>query len=427
MASTAIESTSASLLGPVPAGERVQVLDLLRGFALLGILVVNAEFFAFPMQDLFRGLPADAPAADYWSKWFVAFAAQGKFYSLFSFLFGLGFTVILERATARGVPAGRLYARRLVVLLAIGLVHGVLIWPGDILTMYALVGFLLLAMKDLRPRTLLVLGVMFLAVPVLLMGLMTGMTALWQLSPGGGEQAARVMAENAAAQDELRAAALLAYSSGGFVEVTAQRWRDFSTLLSYAPMWAPSVLGMFLIGAYFGKRRLLQEAAHHRPLFRRLLLAGLLAGLPASAYWATTGIRLDQSWPSVEVLLAMSANALAGPLMCLMYVSLFVLLTGSGQRLAPLASLGRTALSNYLLQSLVWSTVFYGYGLGLFGEVSRAWLPAAALGFWLLQIPLSHWWLRHFRFGPAEWLWRSLTYGRRQPMRHALQSSNSAA
>jgi uncharacterized protein len=199
-------------------------------------------------------------------------------------------------------------------------------------------------------------------------------------------------------------------------------------MLMYFPMWMPGVLGMFLIGAYFGKRKLLHEADAHLPLFRRLLWIGLLVGVPLSAYWATTGIGLNMSWPSGEVFLAMLANGIAAPLMCLMYVSLFTLFVRS-RAPAPLASLGRMALTNYLLQSLVWSTVFYGYGLGLFGTPQDLVLLVAALGFWLLQIPLSHWWLGRFRFGPAEWLWRSLTYGRRQPMRRPgpAQSANSAA
>ncbi|HET9679736.1 MAG TPA: DUF418 domain-containing protein, partial [Gammaproteobacteria bacterium] len=385
------------------------------------------EFFAWPMQELMLGLPQDASTLEYAVQWLVSFAASSKFYSLFSFLFGLGFTVIMARAEARGAGGVRLFVRRLFILLAIGIIHGVLIWAGDILTAYAIIGFLLLAMNKLKPRTLLILSIVFLSLNLLFVTLVSGFMSL--ASPEGAAMMAKQAAEQKESMETAYQSAMQAYASSSWLEVTAQRWTDYSQLLIFLPFLLPSVLGMFLLGAWFGKRGFLAEPEKHLPFFRKLFIAGLVIGVPCAAYFATAGMYLDMYWPTGETWLATMANGIAAPLICLLYVSIFVLFLRNVRFLAPLASMGRMALTNYLLQSLVWSTVFYGYGLDLFGTVG---MPALVLGgvvFWLLQIPFSHWWLGRYRFGPAEWVWRSLTYGKRQPMRKLpdAQVANNAA
>lgn len=422
-------SASSGMMQPIAQNERVQVIDMLRGFALLGILLVNVEFFGWPMQELMLGLPMDAGTLEYATAWFVAFFASSKFYSLFSFLFGLGFTVIMARAQARGAVGARLFARRLFILLIIGVIHGVFIWAGDILTVYALLGFLLLAMSNVKPRTLLVLSIVLLALNIVIISAITGLMSLAYMTPEGAAMMAKQAASQAELIDTAYQAAMVAYASPSWWEVTIQRWQDYSRMLMYIPFMIPSVFGMFLLGAWFGKTGLLTEPQNHLPFFRKLMIAGLLIGVPCAAYFATAGIHLDMYWPTGETLLPTVANGIAAPLLCLLYVSLFVLFLRNRRWMAPLASMGRMALTNYLLQSIVWGTVFYGYGFDLFGTVATPTLVLGAIIFWLLQIPISHWWLGRFRFGPAEWLWRSLTYGQWQAMRKLPenQAVNSAA
>lgn len=413
-------------LRPVQPAERVAVLDMLRGFALLGILLVNMQSFAYPLLNPIFGLPADIPAPDFAAHWFVAFAAQTKFYSLFSFLFGLGFTIIMDRAAAKGFSVTPFFARRMLALLVIGLLHGIFIWSGDILGTYALIGFVLLALRDFQPRTLLIVAIVMLAVPVLLTLAFTGMVEAAQVAtPESASALAKQAAEQHAQMQAMQQTAWTAYAEGGYGAAVGQRLTDLGMMYSYLWMYGWSILGMFLLGAYFGKRRLIHNVEQHLPLFRKLAWAGLLIGLPCAAYWATVGMPQYQAWPSFALFWPQAANALAAPLMALLYVSVFVLLSRRAlwaRLLTPVAKLGRMALSNYLMQSVVCTLIFYSYGLGYFGQPGAFALLGLTFVIWLAQIPLSVWWLSRYRFGPLEWLWRALTYWRLPVMRQAEQT-----
>lgn len=410
-------------LRPVQPGERVAVLDMLRGFALLGILLVNMQFFAYPLFHGIFGLPADISTPDYAAHWFVAFAAQAKFYSLFSFLFGLGFTIIMERAAAKGYSVVPFFARRMLVLLVIGLLHGIFIWSGDILGAYALIGFILLVLHKLQPRTLLITAIVMLAIPVLLQLAFTGMVeAAAHGTPESMAAIAQQAAEQHTAMQNAEQAAWAAYAEGGYAAAVMQRLTDLAMMYGFLWIYGWSILGMFLLGAYFGKRQLIRDAEQHLPLFRKLVWVGILIGLPCAAYWATVGMPQYQAWPSFEILWTQIANALAAPLMALLYVASFVLLTRRAfwaRLLAPVGKLGRMALTNYLLQSVICTLIFYSYGLGYFGQPGGLVLLGLTFAVWLAQIPLSVWWFSRYRFGPMEWLWRALTYWRLPVMRRA--------
>jgi uncharacterized protein len=415
-----VPATAAAAAGPVAAGERIATLDVLRGFALLGILLVNMEFFSQPVYTqafnagIFTG-PLDRAAA-----WLVAWLAEGKFYSLFSFLFGYGLTIQMGRAAARGASFGPLYLRRLFVLLLIGLAHAFLIWVGDILVLYATVGVLLLLFVGRRPKTILIWAAILLLVPALFSLASAGLLAVARLMPEVAAEIDRGVAMTEAGYREAAARATGVYREGGFAAITAQRARDLRFLYGFSIFVVPGILAMFLLGLYAGKRELFQRVAEHLPFWRRVLGWGLGFGLVANLAYATLSESAGRATASPAVLVGTALQVLGAPALCLGYVAALTLLLRRAAwraRLAPLAAVGRLALSNYLLQSLVCTTIFYGYGLGLFGRVGPAPGLLLAVAIYLLQLPLSVWWLRRFRFGPAEWLWRSLTYGRRQPLR----------
>lgn len=413
-------------LSPTTSKQRIPIVDILRGFALLGILMVNMHFFATPLQSLL--VTPDMPLIDRVAGWIVSFGFQSKFFTLFSFLFGLGFFLQMSSAERKGVAFVPLYLRRLLWLAVFGLLHGIFLWVGDILLMYALMGLLLLlAFRHRHPRTLLIWTLLLIAVPTLLLGGSIVSLGAALESPQNAQFIANYEAQRA---EEIETALAnieqdtLVYGSGTYGEVTAERMRDFITVWSSVNLLLmPSVLAMFLFGLRAGKRGWFDDVSANLPIFRRMLMWTLPLGVLLSVVYASSGADLTTSalkGVNFNFGVAYIANFLGAPLMMLANVSMIVLLsqtTWGARLLAPLADMGRMALSNYIMHSLVMTSIFYGYGFGLFGSVGNFGQSLMAIGLFLVQILLSRLWLSQFNFGPLEWLWRSLTYGKLQPMR----------
>jgi uncharacterized protein len=408
-------------IGPIEEQGRIQIVDVLRGFAIFGILVVNMGAFGAPVYqyvtdvELFRG------AADRAAQWMIRFLAQGKFYSLFSFLFGLGFSIQMMRAESRGASFMPLYRRRLLALLAIGLAHAFLIWFGDILVTYAVLGLLLPLFRRRSDRTLFVWSVVLMLLPVLLYGSLAGVIELARASPEMAAKIEQVFAESEALNQRRLETALRVYATGGWKEIHAQRSADVLYLYSVAPFRnLPSIVAMFLLGLWAGRRRIFEDLGARRELARKMLRWGIPFAIAGNLIYTVASGMSSLAKPSWMGTLGKAGFAFGGPALCFVYIAAIVLLFERERwraQLVPLAAVGRTALSNYLLQSVICTAIFNGYGLGLYGTVGPALGLFIAIAIFAAQIPLSQWWLAAFRFGPAEWLWRSLTYGRLQPLR----------
>lgn len=411
---------SISPVSPVQQAERIQIVDILRGFALFGILFVNMTIFSRPIQlILFPADPA-SPWFDHAAEWLIHFLGEGKFYALFSMLFGLGLTLLMERVEGRGGKFTPLYLRRLLVLLGFGLAHAFLVWMGDILILYALIGFVLILFRKAKPRTLLIWIVLLVVLPLLFNAGVTALVELGKSVPEGAQQIEVVFAQTIAGFETDLARAYNVYANGNFAEITAQRVYDYTSMgLSAYLVMGFNILAMFLLGVYFGKRGIFRDLEANRDLFRKLLAWGLILGLGGNALYASLILSMSRVEPTWMLLLATVAQTIGAPLLMLAYVSAFCLLALNpvwSQRIQVLAPVGQMALTNYLTQSMVCTLIFYGYGLGLFGKMGEALGIGLTLLIYLLQIPASHWWMKRFRYGPAEWLWRSLTYGEFQPM-----------
>jgi len=410
-------------LAPVAANERIETMDVLRGFALLGILLMNIEGFVGPLMESLTGLNARFSGADRTMDAIIYVLVQGKFITLFSLLFGMGFAVMLERAQSRGGNGTALYARRLLALLAIGLVHVLLIWSGDILVSYALLGFVLLLFFRRTPVSRLPKwGIAFAALPLLLTWLWAVGVYMSQYDP----QSAAEMQKGLAKQGQEIAAMIesqrQAYGSGTYAQAVAQRAADFGFMIFGLLFFGPMVLGMFLFGAWFVRSGAIRDPAAHLPLYRRLLAAGLVLGLPLMLWSTWSHPTMSFSEVTLGSAAAQTAAQIANVLMCFAYFSAIVLLMqrpGWRARLSWVAPAGRMALTNYLMQSVICTVVFYGYGLGYFERLPRAWQPLFVLAVFVLQVLLSRWWLSRYRYGPMEWLWRWLTYLERPTMRLA--------
>lgn len=376
---------------PVAVSERVAVLDALRGVALFGILLINITAFKAPGGPAVLGF--DGGFLDQAVVWALILFVESKFFTLFSFLFGLGFGVQLLRASARGAPFVPRFVRRLLVLALFGGLHIVLLWEGDILLLYALVGGLLLLFRNVPTRTLLRWSLWLLLVPLGLYTLGFGALEVARALPGSAAALREADAAFLAAVAEERVVAAPLYANGSYTEILAARLRSYGATSFLLLSRVPSVLAMFLLGFYIVKWGVLESLDAHLPLVRRArrwgLGLGLLTGLSVTLAWATL--------PPISSLVVLFFNqALAGPLLAVGYAA---------------------ALTNYIGQSLVCTTLFNGYGFGLAGEVTPSAAMAIAVVVYVVQTLLSVWWLRRFRFGPLEWVWRSLTYGRVQPLR----------
>lgn len=402
---------SAPAIGPVSPAERIQVIDILRGYALFGVLLINMRNFDLPGQKW-------TGTVDQVALWLTIALGDSKFWTLFSFLFGLGFALQMGRAEARGVRFLPVYLRRLLVLLLFGILHHLLLYFGDILFEYALVGFLLLLFRAPSSRTILLVASVCFVLPMVEFAVEVHSREI--------QQAQRQAEERVRREEKIRIS-----TKGSYKEVVAYHARGFARRYSKlaAYLWRPGgpggMLGgafpLFLLGLYAGRRRFFQNLPAHLPFIRKLLWWGLGVGLVCTLV-SVAGQRPQVTEPYSRPLRHYTGILwfVGTPALSFSYASAIVLLVQKEKwmkRLAPLAAVGRMALTNYLLMSLIFTTMFYGYGLGLYGEIGPALNVAATLLIYTFQVVLSVWWLRRFRFGPVEWLWRTLTYGQLQPMR----------
>jgi len=407
-------------LTPVAADERIETLDVLRGLALFGILTVNMAGFSWPVEHMMMRPPFWETRTDVIADWTVRFFAEGKFYPLFAFLFGLGAAIQMERAESHGTKFTGRFCRRLLVLLGIGVAHALLLWEGDILVWYALCGFPLLAFRRRKHKTLLIWAAICLLIPALLIML------LWALLVGSSfvPEIARGIQKNLVEDPETSARlveeTIRVFALGNYGEIFVERFHNLLFIWLVGVFYMPTFFAMFLLGLYSGKRRIFQNIAANAVLIRRVFVWGLAIGLPANLVHAVGMSVSDLSDVRFVWLISEAFVAVGGPMQSLSYAAAIPLML-QGVRwktwLHKIAPAGRMALSNYLLQSLVCTTIFYGYGLGLFGSVGRAPGLGLVVVIYLAQVAFSGWWLKRFRFGPAEWLWRTLTYGKHQPMR----------
>jgi len=400
---------------PTADRDRLPVMDILRGVALLGIFLMNIEFFTRTLQSYSGGVtPSEG-----WDHVFglaIYVAVQGKFWVLFALLFGMGFALMRDRASAAGRPFAALYLRRTLWLALFGALHIVFIWVGDILLAYAITAVLLLMFAWLRGTAAGVVGAL----------LYVAMAGLWLLMGVGltvmpESMMAPVRADLLGLVAEAERAAAV-YREGGFVEITRQRLEDFRFLFTGAiPFQIPMMLGVFLIGRWLVGTGRLADPVAHRGFFVKLAVGGFVLGALGVGASLTLGSQFDLVEGVAASTLAMGLMAFGNLPLALGYLALVVLLA-TGPLRAPLGLLapaGRMALTNYLLQSIVGTLVFYGYGLGLWGEIGRSGQVAIVLVVFAVQVALSHWWLARFRFGPMEWLWRAGTYLQWPPMRRA--------
>jgi uncharacterized protein len=392
---------------PVEKASRIQAVDSLRGMAIGGIFIVNIMIFSGPQSDW--SLPSDSVLS-----FIVEVFFNAKFYPLFSFLFGLGMSLQMLNIKRSHGEFGKLYARRLFWLFVFGALHAVFVWDGDILSTYALLGLILLALRNTQPKHLLILAVIILlARPLVESALMLPMDESSVMEKAMPDEGSILGSGDFSAATKYR---LETWWFSGMVSEMAGFFPGDLLMFVFSPfIWLigfADMLAMFMLGLAAGKENLFQnlreKRAFWKKLFRWTFPAGLVVSLASASWTIISDPESGSSW--LMNLVQQELNALT-PLLTLGYVSGFLLLCPRWDWLGHLAPVGQMALTNYLLQSLIGTTLFYGYGFGLYGKLPLTLSIFIAVVVYLLQIPFSAAWLRRFRFGPFEWLWRALTYG----------------
>ena len=397
--------------GPTEAGGRIASLDVLRGFALLGILVMNIQLFAMPSAAYQNPTAFGDLAGINLGVWAFAhvFFSQ-KFLTLFSMLFGAGVCLFADRIEARGGRPAKWHYRRMGWLLAFGLAHAYLLWAGDILVTYAICGCLVYLLRRRRPRTLLVAGLASLtATSLLLVAAGSALTL-----PGVPDEAISEV-ERGWKPDAPELEAEVAAYRGGWSEQQPVRAEEalgiHLGLLPFFAIWFCG--GLMLIGMALYKWGVLGAARDDR-FYGRLASIGLLAGLPLVAFGMWWNFAGGWAWQR-SMFFGTLFNSWGCIPVALGYLGLVMLAVRRGflpGLQARLAAVGRMAFTNYLLQTVLCTTIFYGHGLGLFGSVERYQQLLIVFAVWALQLWLSPIWMRRYSYGPLEWLWRTLTYGR---------------
>ncbi|UTR14027.1 DUF418 domain-containing protein [Salipaludibacillus sp. LMS25] len=387
-------------LVPTKVNERIVELDVLRGIALFGILVVNMKYFSTPALYLeMQGITWWDDPLNRLVDILVQLFFEFKFISIFSFLFGTGFALFLSQLKQKAVIIGPFVRRRLTFLLLVGFSHLFFIWYGDILTVYALLGFLLPLFIKKQQKAILILAFSFLLFPVFLfcIALFTGI--------GNSERLQILMAE-------MSNQAVFAYSEGVMTDIFVQRMIDIAVIYQGHLFIMPMVFGMFLLGVYAWESGMIKKAREYPLFMKRIRNSSVLIGLPFILISAWTGARIE-SVSSPHYIIHYAGHVISGPAFAIFYISslfLFMQKDRWREKLLFFQPVGRMAFTNYLLQSFICTTLFYSYGLGLFGKVDKAAGLLLASVIFVFQLIVSHYWLRKKKMGPVEAIWRSFTY-----------------
>ena len=388
-------SDTASPAGPIAPSDRIAAIDSARGIALFGVMAINVTtVFRVSIFEQFLPDQGGGTGLDRALYWILMVGIDLKAFALFSLLFGVGLAIQHDHLSADSRRTA-LLVRRLMFLMVVGAVHLVLLWNGDILFEYAIAGFIVLPFLFCRLRTLTLMATTLLAL-FLVSSFLPPIAAM----PSRAWMTANV------------AEATRIYGSGGFAEVLAFRVRELSGFLPLHLFMFPRTVALMLIGAAAWRAGLFRLGSRANRSLPVVAIIGLLAG-------GILSLAHVNGWLSVGWRAELSIERLGTALMACGYGAAVVWLAnraGTRPLVAWAAPIGRMAFTNYLMQSVIFGWLFYGYGLGLFGKLGVAAALAIGTGVYILQVVFSAWWLQCFFYGPVEWLWRSAMYGRRQPL-----------
>ena len=405
---------------PVGAGERFASIDLLRGAGVLGILVMNIQMFSMPTAAYYNPMAlGDRGRLDFaiWTASHLFF--DQKFMTIFSWLFGAGIVIMTARAAERGARPVAIHYRRMLALLVFGLIHAYLIWDGDILVLYAICGAIVYPLRRLPPAALFTIGLLSLAIGSSIM------IAGGLLLPGGPPETMQEFQDFWAPSAEQLRAEIAAFQGGWLTQMPMRAANSLEFHTSDVWLWGIwRAGGNMLIGMALLKWQIV-TAERSTAFYRRLAVIGFAIGLPIIAFGVVS--MNAHGWETFHsFFLAGQFNYWGSLIVAGGWIGFWISIWKSSTARAlqaRLIAVGRTAFSCYILTSIACTLIFYGHGLGLFAKVSRPGQVGVTLAVWITLLIAAPLWLERFQFGPLEWLWRTLTYGARQPWRRFRHSS----
>ena len=408
-------------LAPVQAAEREHFMDVLRGFAILGIFIANLASFSWYNESAHATGPYLLEGLDHKMEFLHHMFIEGKFYSIFSLLFGWGIALQIKRGEAKGMNAAPTILRRLAFMLLLGAFH-LMIWSGDIVFFYALLGFILLPLRKFSNKILLVTGVILILSPILLYWLKMLYPILHRPSDHLQELGIRATTNLMHIKNEEEFIGLMQHGNwwDQFKANLGGVFFRYSYLLFVSRI--PKVLGMFLIGYVIGRTDFYKNLLRYKKQVIYSLLIGLLISLPANFYLARYMSYFNGDYYDLKTkgLYQTIFYAIGVAPLGLCYVAIFMLSfqTTIGKKfLSLLAPAGKMAFSNYIAQSLIGNFIFMGAGLGYMGKIGPVYFTLLGLMVFIVQVICSTIWLKYFNYGPLEWLWRSATYRKWQVLR----------
>lgn len=408
-----MESTKTAIYSTIP-GERIVSIDVLRGVAVLGILIMNIQNFSMIGAAYINPTAyGDLTGLNKWV-WIISHVfASEKFMSIFSILFGAGVLLFTDRALAKGRKASAFHYRRMLWLFVFGMIHAYLIWSGDILVNYSLCGMLVYLFRKMKPKTLIIYAALFFVIPIIF-ALFAGISIPYWPAESMDENmqswlpdAEKISHEIAAMQgswfDQMDVRVPGAIFMQTFLFFWSSFWRVMSMML----------LGMalFKLGIVTAKRSV--------KFYTNLALIGLLTGYLIIAIGVYDNFQHDWMM-EYSMFFGAQFNYIGSVLVAIGYISIIMLISKSSTFIGfkkLFSSVGKMAFTNYILMSLLGMFIFYGNGVGLFGEVERSIQIVIVFAIWIVLLIISPLWLNHFRYGPLEWFWRVLTYWKIQPMK----------
>jgi len=387
--------------------DRIKVLDVLRGFALAGILIINAMSI-LAVKGSTPAFTIDIPVADRLLQDLILFFIESKFFTLFSLLFGIGFAIQIQSAEKQESSFIPRISRRMFGLLIFGLLHILLLWDGDILVIYAITGTFLIAFRKTAFSRIKKWVIGLLAVPGVLVLIIFIYTLIARLSPAGSTSFAK--SDASLAKEFANTESTQKLLQNTFVQGITERIHTYLDLSPLLFSRIPTVLAMFLIGLYLGRSNFIRTLPEKFELLKKVRFWGLTIGLTLMLLI----VAATKFLPSVSALIAIIEDQyFAGPILCLGYASaltLSFLNNPNGRIYTYFSRVGRMALTNYLTQSLVLTFISYGWGLGYALRLNGFQVIGICIGLFAIQVILSDLWLRKFSYGPLEWVWRCITY-----------------
>jgi uncharacterized protein len=401
---------------PVAPSQRIISLDVLRGFAVLGILVMNIQSFSMIEAAYINPTAYGSLEGANRLVWMLGHLfTDTKFVTIFSILYGAGILMMSQRAESRGQSPAGLHYRRSIWLIVLGLMHGYLLWYGDILFKYGVCALLAFVFRHARPRRLLTVGIIIFSVSFFLYLFFGWSVRYWP------RESYQQNLEFWEPSEETVSHEISAYQGSWLAQMghrAHSALRHQTLVFVIRSFWR--ILGLMLVGMALFKWGVL-TAARSRRFYLIAMVLGLCIGLPLVFYGIRENFAHDWTMP-YSLFYGLLYNYWGSVFVSLAYISAVMLIckaVRTGLVAKAFAAVGRMAFTNYIVQTLICTTIFYGHGLGLFGQIERQEQILIVFAVWAFQLVGSPVWLRYFRFGPLEWLWRSLTYGHVQPMRVA--------